>query len=1376
MNLQNTVKEKDNSKKKMINWKQKFTENSLNKGYDLAQNKKVFQLKQEENRISAVVSDLKSYNVLITYDEENGPKILKCKCPKARGNSACEHQAAVFFAIEKMAEEKLEEELRAEQKKFEMQLLKELREKEEQERLAIAEQKRLYEEQKERKRQEKKAKSAERKAKKLAAAALEKERLQQEKLQQEEAERQRILKQEQETREKEEERKRMLQEQEAAKIRKEEQKALRREKKKEKQLEETMKKTHAPEYSYYNYDRMKKSYKIPKKIEKEAQELIENCVVENESLDSGYMQGYDEPFGVYNCEFEDGNVQVEFVFGKNAIKESVCNCEYCSDYFHRFYYGEEPCKYKAAAMYYLEQALASNPVGDATDYAGQKVIDIFSMNNIQKDNIQSSIDEKESIQIVPRVKKGFDNSLELSFKIGSKRLYVLKDWEALCEKIEKNAPMQLGKNNAIVCKYDNFTAKSKRWIDFIRKLVKEQERFRKQLENMSYWGRDYGATLNGVTLEDWVLDDFFDIGISEEIELQQDSFEKKKKSEILIMSTDMPLLQMKLSPYLEKKAFEGIDVDMSFPCYIRGEGWQYFLEGNTLHRIDGEEIMPIISMLGESGDEYGSFRVGRRHLADFYYQVLPKLEEYFEIEDQCGKYLEKYLASEVSFQFYLDAQNQNILCQVKAVYDKDEVILTPDNLAVYDGGHMRQAAREHVILLALHSYLPHYSEEGKVFHCSAQEELVFRFMEQGVDFLSQYGEVFCTDKYDNMRIVKNVHVSVGVSVSEGLLDLSVSTEDLTEEELLDALKHYQPNKKYHRLKNGAFINLQDENIRLLQEMVENLNVPLKEFVKGKMHLPLYRTLYLDHLLEEHEEIYSKRDSYVKNIAKRFKTIKDAEYDVPEQLNKTLRGYQKNGYRWLRTLTESHFGGILADDMGLGKTLQTITMLLAYKQEHMQLETTVERNEIVCDMLEATGEIPVGIEKNRKPSLIITPASLVYNWADELQRFAPELSVLLLAGTQQERQQQIRGCSRYDVVVCSYDVLKRDIDQYENQSFAYEIIDEAQHIKNHTTAAAKAVKVIKAEHKLALTGTPIENRLSELWSIFDYLMPGFLYSYSVFKKQFETPIVKNQDEEVAKQLQTMVAPFILRRLKAEVLKDLPEKIEEVRSIPLEGKQQKLYDAQVVHMKTVLAAQKEDDFNQNKLQVLAELTKLRQICCDPALCFDNYSGESTKLESCLELIENATEAGHKMLLFSQFTSMLDIIGKKLKKLGIPYYTITGSTTKEKRLQLVKAFNKDQTPVFLISLKAGGVGLNLTGADMVIHYDPWWNVAVQNQATDRAHRMGQTQKVVVYKMIAKNSIEEKILKLQETKKDLADQIVNTEGGNLAQMTQEDILALLS
>jgi SNF2 family DNA or RNA helicase len=786
----------------------------------------------------------------------------------------------------------------------------------------------------------------------------------------------------------------------------------------------------------------------------------------------------------------------------------------------------------------------------------------------------------------------------------------------------------------------------------------------------------------------------------------------------------------------------------------RGEEELYYIDDEKEQLVHipekyTEQLEPLAELSGESDDGNSfAFQVGRNHLSEFYQKVLPQLEDLAQITETDPKKFRSYLTPEARYTFYLDAPDNDLTCRPYAKYGNREVYI-PDVYEKEENGTLepfRDFDGEHEILSLLSRWFPCQDPETGDLSSDGDEDRMYQVMARGTEQLMELGEVRCTKRFRDFHGVRPVKVSVGVSVSSGLLELDIATDDVSPQELLDLLGSYRLKKKYYRLKDGSFVDLEESNLETLAQMVETLHLKPKEFIKGKMHLPMYRTLYLDKMLEENETIYSSRDSHFREVVKGFKTVKDADFEEPKSLSRIMRNYQKNGYKWLRTLEAWKFGGILADDMGLGKTLQMIAVLLAAKEEG-----------------------------KKGTSLVVAPASLVYNWGEELKRFAPALKVTLITGNQEERRAKIMEDQEADVMVTSYDLLKRDIAFYEDRQFLYEVIDEAQYIKNHTTAAAKAVKVINSQIRYALTGTPIENRLSELWSIFDYLMPGLLYGYDVFKKEIETPIVKNQDKDAMERLQKMAGPFILRRLKEDVLKDLPKKMEESRYVRLGDAQQKLYDGQVLHMKAELAKQDDSDFNKNKMMILAELTRLRQICCDPSLCYENYKGDGAKLEACMQLISSAMDGGHRMLVFSQFTSMLEILERELEKEKIPYFKITGSTSKEKRLQMVKAFNEGDTPVFLISLKAGGVGLNLTGADVVIHYDPWWNLAVQNQATDRAHRIGQTKKVTVYKLIAKGTIEEKIQELQEKKRDLAEQVIGGETGNLGSLSREEIMGLL-
>ena len=551
------------------------------------------------------------------------------------------------------------------------------------------------------------------------------------------------------------------------------------------------------------------------------------------------------------------------------------------------------------------------------------------------------------------------------------------------------------------------------------------------------------------------------------------------------------------------------------------------------------------------------------------------------------------------------------------------------------------------------------------------------------------------------------------------------------------------------MKNGDFLALGDDGLLTVSRLARSLGVEKELAGPAPIRIPMYRAMFLDGMLKEDRSVSFYRDQLFKAVVRGMKDVEDSEFEIPEPFAAVLRGYQKTGYRWLKSLDAYGFGGILADEMGLGKTIQIIALLLDEKRQ------------------------------GGGRTLIVCPASLVYNWENEIARFAPELSVAAAAGSQGEREQLFKRLSAEkdggtDVIITSYDLLKRDLAFYRSMDFRYQIIDEAQYIKNAATQASRAVKSVSARTRFALTGTPMENHLGELWSIFDFLMPGFLFTYQKFKKTFETPIVRDGSREVLERLHRMIGPFLLRRLKRDVLRELPSKMETVLYSRMEGEQKRIYTASAAALKERLLAG-ELETGEDRMQILAELLRLRQICCDPSLCFPRYKGGSAKLETCMELLENGTRAGHKILLFSQFTSMLDVIAGRLSKEKIRFYMLTGATPKGRRMQMVSDFHKDDVMVFLISLKAGGTGLNLTAADVVIHYDPWWNAAAQDQATDRAHRMGQENQVTVFRLVTSHTVEENILKLQERKRDLADSVVTEGTGSFAGLTREDLLAML-
>lgn len=437
----------------------------------------------------------------------------------------------------------------------------------------------------------------------------------------------------------------------------------------------------------------------------------------------------------------------------------------------------------------------------------------------------------------------------------------------------------------------------------------------------------------------------------------------------------------------------------------------------------------------------------------------------------------------------------------------------------------------------------------------------------------------------------------------------------------------------------------------------------------------------------------------------------------------------------------------------GKTIQILSVIVDYVQKN---------------------------KENRKASLVVSPSSLSLNWQNEATKFADSLKTLVIRGSLAERKNKIQSIDEYDLVITSYDLLKRDIDLYKerNYQFKYVIADEAQYLKNSNTQNAKAIKQIKSDTRYALTGTPIENSLAELWSIFDFIMPGYLFGYRKFKNTYETPIIKGEDEAAMSKLKMLIEPFVLRRNKKEVLTELPDKTVTVLNNEMGEEQKNIYLNYLLRAKQELTEQIDlNGYESSRMQILAALTRLRQICCHPSLFIKDYNEGSSKLEQCMEIVQEAVNGGHKILLFSGYTSMFEIIEKELKQNNIKYFKLTGSTKVEERMKLVDEFNENpEIKVFLISLKAGGTGLNLTGADMVIHYDPWWNVSTENQATDRAYRIGQRNNVQVYKLITKNSIEEKIYKLQEKKAKLADEMLDTKTTFVSKLSREEIMELFN
>jgi superfamily II DNA or RNA helicase len=638
-------------------------------------------------------------------------------------------------------------------------------------------------------------------------------------------------------------------------------------------------------------------------------------------------------------------------------------------------------------------------------------------------------------------------------------------------------------------------------------------------------------------------------------------------------------------------------------------------------------------------------------------------------------------------------------------------------------------------------------------HCWVlrDDELIYRFLSEILPVWTGVYQIFRSDNFDKLRIKHAPRLCGAVRLQEttDLLEISIGTDtsELPPHELAAFWAAIREKKKYYRLKNGDFVNLTSPETQSAGKLLARLGLTGADFRKGQLLIPKYRAFYLDQAFRDYDSKRFNLDAAFTHLVRTVKNPQAIAATLPAEFEQIMRDYQKTGFKWLKALSTSGFGGILADDMGLGKTLQIIAWV----------QSEYDR----CPL----------------PSLVIAPTSLVYNWREEAAKFAPKLPVLVLDGSKEERLRRLADAGGYALLITSYPLIRRDIEAIQSLQFNCCVLDEAQHIKNPATISAKTVKQIHARHHFAVTGTPIENSLTELWSIFDFIMPDYLYSHHKFQTRFEAPIVRRGDPEALADLGRHIKPFILRRLKTDVLTELPEKIETKISCEMTEGQKKAYLAYLARARQELETELETQgFQKSQIKILALITRLRQICCHPALFLDHYHSGSGKLELLLELIRDSRPGGHRILIFSQFVAMLDLIAAALDGEAVPYARIDGQTPPRERLQLVKNFNDGQKEVFLISLKAGGTGLNLTGADTVVHYDPWWNPAVEDQATDRAYRIGQQKVVQVFKLVTKETIEAKIYALQTKKKALIDSVIKPGENFLGKMTVAEIRELFA
>lgn len=709
--------------------------------------------------------------------------------------------------------------------------------------------------------------------------------------------------------------------------------------------------------------------------------------------------------------------------------------------------------------------------------------------------------------------------------------------------------------------------------------------------------------------------------------------------------------------------------------------------------------------------------------------VMPELRQVIKVDEGDVDFT-LYLPKTPEFSFYLSETD------IGCVSLRPEVSYGTASFPLeVVGKEYRNVKAEKSVVDAVSLFFPHVSGDG--LRKAVTEDEIYNVLTSGLEKLRELGQVFVDDSLHSLRFASSPATNVGVALHGDLIDIEIESEGYSASEINDILDAYRLKKKYYRLKNGEFLSLTEGGLSVVAELSDGIDLHFDK--NGKAQAPAFRASFINSVLDRDDALVDmRRNAAFKSQIMALKNYRDEDMEIPSSLNATLRGYQKSGYRWLCALSSCALGGILADDMGLGKTVQMLAYFLSAG----------------------------------KSFLVVCPASLIYNWDSECHRFAPSIPCHIMRGTEDERRHELEYSE--GLTITSYDQLRRDIDLYKNREFDCCVLDEAQYIRNSETKAAKAVKLIRAHHRFALTGTPIENRLSDLWSIFDFLMPGYLFKKQDFKSRIEQAVVDG-DEIAKERLTRLTSPFILRRKKADVLKELPDKQETVVYVEMSDKQRKLYNAQEQALRLTLQNSADAQFLHQKIEYLAALTRLRQICCTPELYLDNYEGGSGKTDACMELLVEGAESGHKTLVFSQFTGMLELLIERAEKLGLSWLYLSGKNTSEHRRDMVQKFQQGRYSVFFISLKAGGTGLNLTVADRVIHFDPWWNIAAEEQATDRTHRIGQKNKVFVTKLVCRNTVEERIIALQERKRALSDLVMDDRSVGSATLDRTALLQLL-
>lgn len=999
-----------------------------------------------------------------------------------------------------------------------------------------------------------------------------------------------------------------------------------------------------------------------------------------------------------------------------------CNCpEHIKD--------NGACRHVVAALFFVLNYVERSMMEEPENPEEKLVYQILGYFN----NQEEAITKGETFHIkpilnIPSIIRGDVGAALLSLRVGNHHYYKVQTVKKFLSDMYNKETIVIGKEFKFIPGESKFDKHSQKILDYIMEIYEIQEGIDKLFYSRLFSKTNVILTKNMLLRLLSLLE-----GMDFTLELYGKTYEE------VIFKQDNPLLNYDLS--LEE---DGIIMD-----YAENSGVIPVMQSGELLFFKDCIYKPNKRFLNNYLPFYNNLGVNKEPLVfrgqnknKFLEAVLPRITETLKLNVP-KEIKDRFIVADLEPVVYLDRNKNNIHAELKFRYGTYEFNAF-DNAAIDNFIIVRQPEKEENCIEFLERLGFQPKQHGYLMR---NDDEIYQFLTGSIRELAEFCELYYSEAFKKINIKAPGNVKAGLRVGNGLnlLEMDLNYEGIPGEELKEMFRSFRLKKKYYRLKDGSFINLEDDNISGVWDVLNNLGV------SGDMNgetvaIPKSAAVYLNNVLDTNKFQVVKEDSF-NRLVEAIVNPSSIDYEIPQGIQADLRGYQVIGFKWLMTLSTNQLGGILADDMGLGKTLQTIVYIAAIKEKKPEMKF-----------------------------LIVCPSSLTYNWQDEIENFAPMLHTAVVTGNPKERQELIENTDEVDVLITSYPLIRRDISFYQKHCFHTVFIDEAQYIKNADSLNAKSVKLLEAEHRFALTGTPIENSLSELWSIFDFIMPDYLFHHARFVNQYEKPIMR-EEQGVLEDLNKRILPFILRRMKKDVLLELPDKVETKMLTDMLEEQRKIYMAYVENAKNEINTEiQEKGLQKSKLKILAALTRLRQICCHPGTFLENYSGGSGKLELLMEIITDCLANGHRILVFSQFTSMLSLIEKELEHSRIRSFYLEGSTKVKERNEFVKRFNQGEGEVFLISLKAGGTGLNLTGADTVIHYDPWWNPAVEDQATDRAYRIGQVNSVHVIKLITKGTIEEKIYKLQLKKKNLSDSVIQSQEVFINSLTKEELEDIFS